>query len=71
MTVHASKGLEFPVVFLARLGGQGSNEDSRKKLLFHHRLGIGMKLTDDAEGEKHVPLPYCAVMAHDGDEFAV
>lgn len=61
MTVHASKGLEFPVVFLARLGGQGSNDDSRKKLLFHHKVGIGMKLTDDEEGEKHVPLPYRAV----------
>ena len=61
MTVHASKGLEFPVVFLARLGGQGSNEDSRKKLLFHHRVGIGMKLTDDEEGEKHIPLPHRAV----------
>ena len=61
MTVHASKGLEFPVVFLARLGGQGSNEDSRRKLLFHHKAGIGMKLTDDDEGEKHIPLPYRAV----------
>ena len=61
MTVHASKGLEFPVVFLARLGGQGSNEDSRRKLLFHHKVGIGMKLTDDAEGEKHIPLPHRAV----------
>ena len=61
MTVHASKGLEFPVVFLARLGGQGSNEDSRKKLLFHHSVGIGMKLTDDEEGEKHTPLSHRAV----------
>lgn len=61
MTVHASKGLEFPVVFLARLGGQGSREDSRKKLLFHHAVGIGMKLTDDEEGETHVPLPHGAV----------
>jgi len=76
MTVHASKGLEFPVVFLARLGGQGSNEDSRQKLLFHHRMGIGMKLTDDAEGEKHVPLPYrgvqCARRLDDrGEELRV
>ena len=61
MTVHGSKGLEFPVVFLARLGGQGSNEDSRKKLLFHATAGIGMKLVDEETSEKFSPLPHVAV----------
>ncbi len=61
MTVHGSKGLEFPVVFLARLGGQGSNEDSRKKLLFHATAGIGMKLVDEETSEKFSPLPHTAV----------
>lgn len=62
MTVHSSKGLEFPVVFLANLGGQGNKEDSGPKLLFHHETGIGLKLTDDLEGEKHLPLPYRGVL---------
>ena len=62
MTVHSSKGLEFPVVFLARLGSKGEKEDSGPKLLFHHQTGIGMKLTDHAEGEQHLPLPYRGVL---------
>lgn len=63
MTVHGSKGLEFPVVFLARLGGQSGNDDSRQKLLFHATTGIGMKLVDQEENEKYNPLPYEAVRA--------
>ena len=61
MTVHSSKGLEFPVVFLANLGSRGEKEDSKPKLLFHHHTGIGLKLTDDTE-EKHQPLPYRGVL---------
>ncbi|MBQ3203047.1 MAG: helicase-exonuclease AddAB subunit AddA [Clostridia bacterium] len=62
MTVHSSKGLEFPVVFLVNLGGQGNKEDSGPKLLFHHETGIGLKLADNLEGEKHLPLPYRGVL---------
>ena len=71
MTVHASKGLEFPVVFLARLGSKGEKEDSGPKLLFHHKVGIGLKLTDYDEAEQHLPLPYRGVLsARQLDEVA-
>ncbi len=61
MTVHSSKGLEFPVVFAARLSGGRGRDDARQKLRFHADTGIGMKLVDEEMGEKHIPLPYAAV----------
>ena len=63
MTVHSSKGLEFPVVFAARLGSSRGRDDARQKLRFHATTGIGMKLVDEEMGEKHVPLPYAAVQS--------
>ena len=63
MTVHSSKGLEFPVVFAARLSGGRGRDDARQKLRFHATAGIGMKLVDEEMGEKHVPLPYAAVQS--------
>lgn len=41
MTMHASKGLEFPVVFLADLCGQFNLQDDRAPLLVDTELGIG------------------------------
>ncbi len=61
LTVHASKGLEFPVVFLARLYSKWNNEDSRQKLLFHQQVGIGLRLRDD-ETERRT-LPFDGVLA--------
>ena len=61
MTVHSSKGLEFPVVFAARLSAGRGRDDTRRKLRFHATTGIGMKLVDEEMGEKHIPLPYAAV----------
>lgn len=41
MSIHRSKGLEFPVVILTGLGKQFNFSDSREQILFHKDLGIG------------------------------
>lgn len=41
MSIHKSKGLEFPVVFIAGLGKRFNLNDSRKPVLFHKDLGLG------------------------------
>lgn len=42
MTVHKSKGLEFPVVILADLGKSFNMQDTRSDLLIHRTLGLGL-----------------------------
>ncbi len=46
MTIHKSKGLEFPVVFLINITKQFNLMDSRSKTVLHHQLGIGMDYVD-------------------------
>lgn len=41
LTMHKSKGLEFPVVFVSGLGKSLKGKDNAKKLLFHPELGAG------------------------------
>ncbi|MBR5390124.1 MAG: helicase-exonuclease AddAB subunit AddA [Clostridia bacterium] len=43
MTIHGSKGLEFPFVILADLSKPFNEEDQRKKILFHQHMGVGLK----------------------------
>ena len=43
MSIHKSKGLEFPVVFLASTGKQVNLIDLNQNLLLHQELGIGVK----------------------------
>ena len=42
MTIHHSKGLEFPIVFVSGLGKQFNQMDSNAALLVHPELGIGV-----------------------------
>lgn len=42
MTIHKSKGLEFPIVFVAGLSKQFNEMDSRDKMAIHPDMGLGL-----------------------------
>lgn len=44
MSAHASKGLEFPIVFLADAGRAFSDRDSRNRLVYSDELGMAFRL---------------------------
>lgn len=46
MSIHKSKGLEFPVVFLCGLSRSFNMENSREKVLCHKKLGLGLSCVD-------------------------
>ena len=46
MTMHKSKGLEFPVVFVSGLSKGFNYQDSRGRLVLHERLGAGLDYCD-------------------------
>ncbi|WP_035267985.1 helicase-exonuclease AddAB subunit AddA [Desulfitibacter alkalitolerans] len=46
MSIHKSKGLEFPVVFVAGLGKQFNIQDLNKDILLHKKFGLGPELVD-------------------------
>lgn len=46
MTIHHSKGLEFPYCFLCGCDKDISTQDLKKKLLFHQDFGIAAKIAD-------------------------
>ncbi|MCI9414925.1 MAG: helicase-exonuclease AddAB subunit AddA [Clostridiales bacterium] len=57
MSIHNSKGLEFPVVFLAGLGGQFNDESTRSDLLLHPETGAGMVRREPESGRQYNTLP--------------
>lgn len=46
MSIHKSKGLEFPVVFVSGLGKMFNTQDIREKVVLHPQLGIGLDYLD-------------------------
>ncbi|TCI25443.1 helicase-exonuclease AddAB subunit AddA [Exiguobacterium sp. SH5S4] len=46
MTVHKSKGLEFPVTIVAQLGKQFNKRDQMQRVIFHKRYGISLDAID-------------------------
>ena len=46
MSIHKSKGLEFPVVFLSGTGKQFNLQDLNQSVLLHQDIGFGPKVID-------------------------
>ncbi len=61
MSIHKSKGLEFPVVFVAGLGKLFNQQDLNRSFLLHKQLGFGPKLVDSDLRVSYPTLPYLAV----------
>ncbi len=56
MTMHASKGLEFPVTFVCGLGKKFNQQDARGSVVLQNALGAGMDYVDSQTRVK-TPLP--------------
>lgn len=61
MSVHKSKGLEFPVVFVANIGKQFNKRDLHEPVLCHKTLGLGPEIVDPERRIRYASLARKAV----------
>lgn len=61
MSIHKSKGLEFPVVFLSGAGKNFNLMDMNKSILYHDDLGFGPNYVDLEKRLKYSTLPKEAI----------
>ena len=60
MSIHKSKGLEFPIVIVSGMGKNFNKQDTRSKTVLHPELGIGL---DYMDGKKRIKSPTIAKKA--------
>lgn len=58
MTIHRSKGLEYPVVFLADAGKRFNFDDGAGMILFDRELGMGWEAVDVERRARYPTLPH-------------
>ncbi|MGL4694446.1 helicase-exonuclease AddAB subunit AddA [Enterococcus larvae] len=61
MTIHASKGLEFPVVFLLDMTKEFNLSDLKERCIFDDRLGAGIRFLDEESRVLFDTLPFLAL----------
>jgi ATP-dependent helicase/nuclease subunit A len=68
MSIHKSKGLEFPVVFLCGLGRTFNTESQLANLLCHKELGLGLSAVDHQHRLRYPTIAKRAISAKIGEE---
>lgn len=58
MSIHQSKGLEFPVVVLADLARNFNEQDLRGEIIFDEELGLCPKVKPPVSGRRYPSLPH-------------
>ena len=61
MTIHRSKGLQFPVVFLADTARRFNAADTRQPVLLHREVGAGLRLRPEAGEGAYKTAAYAAL----------
>lgn len=61
MSIHKSKGLEFPICILADSAHKYNREDENASVLLNNELGIGLKVNNEEKLYRYNSLQYSAV----------
>lgn len=61
MTIHSSKGLEFPYVFIAGVGRKFNKMDFNEAYLFDQHFGLAVKAVDPDKRITYTSLPFLAM----------
>ena len=68
MSIHKSKGLEFPVVYLCGLGREFNMESQRASILCHKSLGLGLSAVDGRNRLRYPTIAKRAIASRIGME---
>lgn len=63
MSIHKSKGLEFPVVFLCGLSKRFNQESLRQPVLCHKDMGLGLSCVDNGSRVRYPTISKAAIAA--------
>lgn len=63
MSIHKSKGLEFPVVYLCGLGREFNMESQRATVLCHKSMGLGLSVADNHNRLRYPTIAKRAIAA--------
>ena len=64
MTIHQSKGLEFPVVVAADLAKPFNEQDLRGEIIFDEEFGLCPRVKPPHAGQRYPSLPYWLARRH-------